>query len=98
MASQISNLETITSAEIIGSAITIKTAYSRTLPTLIEIKITDSVGIMEGISYIEGELLVKYKTAQVLVYLNDMGELILVGTAEVNDYSINSTGNLIYSE
>lgn len=98
MASQISNLETITSAEIIGSAITIKTAYSRTLPTLIEIKITDSVGIMDGVSFIEGELLVKYKNNNVLVYLNGLGELILVGTEEVNDYFINSNGDLVYQE
>lgn len=98
MASQISNLETTTSFEIIGSTINIKTAYSRILPTLIEVRITDTVGVMEGTPYIEGELLIKYKSTQVLAYINDMGELILVGTVEVNDYSIDTTGDLIYSE
>jgi len=98
MAAETINLETITSVEITGSAIKIKTSYSRILPSLIETQITESVGIMDGVSFIEGELLVKYKNNNVLVYLNDLGELILVGTEEVNDYFINSNGNLVYQE
>jgi hypothetical protein len=98
MAAETINLETVTSVEITGSAIKIKTSYSRILPSLIETQITESVGIMDGVSFIEGELLVKYKNNNVLVYLNDLGELILVGTEEVNDYFINSNGDLVYQE
>lgn len=95
--SQVVNLNTNTTFNINeNNIVNIKTSYQRDLPTLIQIQIMDLPGNLGGIPYLPGEVMVMLKNNSISIYINDLGELILIGNNEVLDYYIDINGNLIY--
>lgn len=101
MAAESKLIPTITETAVVGSSISITSFYQEDdLPDTLDGMIADSVGIQDGVSYIEAELLIKMKNSpEHLSYsLNDNGDLILtINTGDEDNYSINSNGDLIYT-
>ena len=94
-------IPTITELIVAGSGISIKTSYFEdTLPDTISAAISESSGMQDGISYVEGELLIQTKNnpQNIFYTLNSDGNLILnITTGDETSYSINSNGDLTYT-
>lgn len=70
------------------------------LPDTIQGRIADEVGVQDGTSYIENELLLKTKHNPDHLYydIDPNGNLILViNTGDENKYAIDDDGNLTYT-
>lgn len=65
--------------------------------SIISAFITESTGIYNNISHIEGYLLATKEVNGSDLWVNDNGELI-IKDVYANNYSIDSEGNLIYTE
>lgn len=94
-------LPTETSISIIGTNISILTEYvSKGYPYILKGEIKNDVGSEGGVSYIEGELLIKIKNGAypglIDAYIDNNGNLILVGDSDVNNYYLNSDGDLMW--
>lgn len=73
------------------------------LPYTIQSRISEGVGSQEGTSYIEGELLIKmideFFPTEIDYFLNEDGTLTVKSeSGDVNQYSIDEEGFLIYNE
>lgn len=91
-------IETITQVSVIGDAISIRAYYdtSEVDTDTIEAFISEIVQTREGVPLIEGELAIVYEN-DVDFTINEDGELI-VNDIDAANYSIDSAGNLIYTE
>lgn len=94
-------LSTITSLIADVDSITIHTEYKEAaeLPNTIDAILAEAVGSLDGVSYIEGELVIEMKNylSQINYKINDEGELVLyASTADIDYYSIDSNGNLVW--
>lgn len=98
---EIRQIPTRTSVNVVNTVIEILTVYDPTLdlPAIISLFIADEVGIEEGVNYTEGDLIIRFKTDTfgntILVSINSQGELV-IESDDVNRYSINTNGELIY--
>ena len=95
-------LSTETSISIVGINISILTEYvSEGYPYILKGEIKDDVGNEGGEAYIEGELLIKMKDnycpSSIDAYIDNDGNLILVGDTDVNNYYLDIDGNLMWS-
>lgn len=90
---------TQTAVSIIGNTISIRSYYEQDtgINTLLAF-ICDNVTIVDGISFIEGELGIQMNNypAGIDYEINENGELIIF-TEDATNYSIDSDGNLIYT-
>ena len=91
-------LETRTSVSVIGDVISIRAYYdtSEVSSDTIEAFISESVQVREGVPLIEGELAIIYEN-DVDYEIDDDGNLI-VNDTDASQYSIDSAGDLIYSD
>ncbi len=95
-------LSTITELNVVSEQISIKTRYLdlSELPFTIEAFISEEVAVQDGVSYIEGELIMKMINSpnNINYYVDENGHLILMcDTGDQDKYS-NNSGNLIYTE
>lgn len=96
-------LEVQTTVSIIGDAISIRTYYdtSEVDTDTIEAFISDVVQIIDGVPIIEGELCIRMEDSaypsDIDYTINEDGELI-VTSDNADNYSIDSAGDLIYTE
>jgi hypothetical protein len=96
-------IPTVTSALTSGVNVSIKTSYQEpdSLPDTIEARITSAVGIQDGTLFEQGELLIQMKNSpQNIDYMldGDGNLILLISTGDENNYSIDSNGDLIYTE
>lgn len=91
-------IETLTSVSVIGDAISIRAYYdtSEVDTDTIEAFISEIVQTREGVPLIEGELAIAYEN-DVDFTINEDGELI-VNDIDAANYSVDSSGSLIYTE
>lgn len=95
-------LDTVTTISTIGSNIGIITEYDEPLvpPYIKQTQVTSSSGVLGGVSYKEGDLLITFKAETfpglVNVVFNSLGELVITGD-NASNYSINANGELIYT-
>lgn len=89
---------TQTSISVIGLNIAIKTEYvSSGPPNVISAFISETIGMLNGTSYVEGELIITVKDYPDTDFLLDsMGNLIVISD-DANNYNIDSNGNLTYT-
>lgn len=98
---EIRQIPTRTTISIVNNTIEILTVYdpSLDLPAIIDLFIANQVGVQEGVSYVEGDLIIRFKTGTfgntIFVNINSQGELVITSD-DVARYSINSNGELIY--
>lgn len=101
MSAETKIISTLTETIISGIDISIKTSYVEDiLPDTLLASISDTVGVQDGVSYVEGELLIRTKNnPDHLNYsISSNGELILlINTGDENKYSVNANGELIYT-
>ena len=94
-------LETRTSISVIGDAISIRAYYdtSEVSSDTIEAFISESVQVREGVPLIEGELAIIMDNypGSIDYEIDDDGNLI-VTSDDASQYSIDSAGDLIYSD
>ena len=97
-------IPTQTTLSIVGNVISIFTQYiGEELPYIISTFISNTAGSFNGVSYTEGELLVEMKTvkypSQIDCWIDMNGNLIVKSEGgDTSNYSIDSNGNLIWSE
>lgn len=99
---EIENISTFTDTSTSGANISIRTQYldPATLPDTLSADITEEVGSQDGVSFIEGKLLIKMKNSpsHLSYQLDNNGHLILIiNTGDGAKYSIDNTGHLIYT-
>jgi len=93
-----------TTTTIKGDDITILTKFvqaGNVLPNTLDAFISNEVSSQEGVSYEENQLLIQMKNypTQIDYTIDDDGSLIVFSNqGDVNKYSIDSEGNLIYTE
>lgn len=98
---EIRQIPTTTSINIVNNIIEILTTYDPTLdlPAIIDLFLADEVGIQEQVSYVEGDLVIRFKTNTfgntIFVIINSQGELVITSD-DVARYSINANGELVY--
>jgi hypothetical protein len=96
-------IETTTSVSVIGDVISIRAYYdtSEVDAATLEAFISDSVQVREGVTLIEGELAIIMTDglypSEIDFEINADGELIVTADDSAN-YSIDSSGDLIYTE
>ena len=69
------------------------------LPNVLKVFLTEEVGVKDGIVHIEGQLIIAVKNygSQIAFFINNQGHFIISTTTnDVNRYSIDSNGHLIY--
>lgn len=85
-----------------SGALSIFTEYDdNTYPNITSAFIASGANIQDGVSYTQGELVMQAKNLpkDIDFYLSEAGELVLIGDGcELKGYSINSNGELIYTE
>ena len=92
-------IPTSTSVSVLGTDITIHTEYVEDLPNTLKAEITSDVGIINGVNFTNGELLITMKNypEKINYTINGMGELIVYATTpDLDKYSINENGDLIW--
>lgn len=94
-------IPTTTSISVANSVLEIVTSYDPTgeLPAIIDLFLANEIGIQEGVSFVEGDLVIRFKTGTfpniTFVSINSLGELV-IDSDDVARYSIDTNGNLIY--
>ncbi len=96
-------IPTTTQLQVDGSDINIFTFYDPDIwPNIVEVFIAEIVGMLDGVPYIEGELIVAMNNypLQISCEINSDGEFIIWTPPgnEAEHYSINSDGDLIFTE
>jgi acyl carrier protein len=95
-------LNTRTLVTIIGANISIQSYYDQGIVNnnILEGFISDSVKTVEGVDFIEGQLGIRMNDqypSGIDVTIDSEGNLIIVGDS-VEKYSLDASGNLIYTE
>jgi hypothetical protein len=94
-------LNTRTLVTIIGANISIQSYYDQGIVNnnILEGFISDSIKTVEGMNFIEGELGIRMQNypSKIDVTLDDNGNLVIVGD-DADKYSLDASGNLIYTE
>jgi hypothetical protein len=94
---QTQEISTITSFSVVGTDITILTAYNSGIQDIISIFIADVAGSLNSVSYVEGELMAYWIDDNGLdMWINSNGEFI-ISSSDASSYSINANGELIYT-
>lgn len=91
-----------TRVSVANGNISILTEYDdQAYPNILSAFIGENDGIQDSVSYSYGELVLQAKNfpTDIDYYINESGQLILIGdTCELKGYSINDDGELIYEE
>jgi hypothetical protein len=101
--SEIKQIITRTSIRTVSpDSVFIKTEYEKDeLPNILSTFISSIVSTQDGVPYIEGELPVQMKNYpdHIDCYIDGNGNLIIqLDTGDEDNYSINSSGNLIWED
>ena len=96
-------IPTLTNLSSIGSDISIETYYFdiTTLPYTIEARIADNTGVQDGVSFYNGDLLMREINSpnHISYLINNRGELIVsCDTGDSSNYFINENGELVYTK
>lgn len=94
-------ISTITETTVAGINVSIKTSYIKDeLPNTILARISEDVNIENGVSFIEGQLLIKIKDiTKINYFIDNNGELNLIdAVGDGGQYSINTNGELEYQK
>ncbi len=99
--SEIKTIPTTTDIIIYEDSIFINTVYREEseLPNTINTILSEIVGIIDGVPYIEGELVIQMKNypSDINYILDGQGNLIVfVSTEDLDYYSINENGDLVW--
>jgi len=92
----------LTSVSTIGGTVKIKTQYIKDeLPNFILAFISETVSSQDGVGYIEGELMAQMKNypTEIDCYVDSNGDFIIVtNSGDADSYSLNSNGELIWTD
>lgn len=97
-------ISTVTTLNVTGSTIKIFTEYAgQNLPYVLSVFIADRVGSLNNVSYIEGQLIVDFKSDKcsndIDLFIDNRGNLIVKSLGgDVENYSVDTEGNFIWTE
>lgn len=99
-------LSTRTELQQSGSSLSIFTYFVKpeeeeSPPFVIEAFVADDSGQIEGVPYLEGDLIIRFTDGKypsdINLYIDQLGNL-LVEANDASNYSINNSGDLLYTD